>query len=106
METSDSWQRLRVRLERRPMGQEELVIQALGDDGIERACLVAEDEVLWRSPLHDENTEWIGDNEIALYVHSGARWVIHFIEDVDGNKRRTTSVELRGDGTTHYSGAT
>ena len=104
METSNSWQRLRVRLERRPLGPEELVIQAVGDDGIERACLVAEGEVLWRSPLHDENTEWIAENELALYVHAGARWVMQFTEDVDGSKRRTTSIELRGDGRSHYLG--
>ena len=101
METSDSWQRLRVRLERRPMGLEELVIQAMGDDGIERACLVAQDEVLWRSPLRDENTEWIAPNELAIYVHCSSRWQLHLTEEGDGGKRRTTHVELRTDGRSH-----
>ena len=101
METSDSWQRLRVRLEHRPMGLEELVIQAMGDDGIERACLVAQDEVLWRSPLRDENTEWIAPNELAIYVHSSSRWQLHLTEEGDGGKRRTTHVELRTDGRSH-----
>lgn len=98
VETSDAWQRLRVRLERHPMGQEELVIQAMGDDGLERACLVAQDEVLWRSPLRDENTEWIAPNELAIYVHSSTRWQLHLTEEGDSGKRRTSRIELRTDG--------
>ncbi len=101
LETSDAWQRLRVRLERRPMGREELVIQALGDDGIERACLVVQDEVLWRSPLREENAEWIAPNELAIYVHCSSRWQLSLTEEGDGGKRRTSHVELRTDGRSH-----
>lgn len=98
VETSDSWQRLRVRLERRPAGTEELVIQATGTDGIERACLVAEDEVLWRSPHRDENTEWIEENELALYVHRTNHWMLRLTEEDHSGKRRTASVDLTTDG--------
>lgn len=101
LESSDSWQRLRVRLERRPASDEELVVQALGDDGIERACLVTEEELLWRSPHHDENSEWFADDELVLYVHSGRHWVVSVTEEDHGGHRRTSRIELSLDGRPH-----
>jgi alpha-amylase/alpha-mannosidase (GH57 family) len=101
LETSDSWQRLRVRLERRPAFNEELVVQALGDDGIERACLITEDELLWRSPHRDENSEWFADDELALYVHSGRHWVVLLTEEDHDGHRRTSRVELNQNGAYH-----
>lgn len=97
LETSDNWQRLRVRLERRPKGDEELVVQALGDDGIERACLIAEDELLWRSPHRDENYEWFAENELALYLHGSRHWMVTLIEE-DGGGRRTSRIDLTPNG--------
>ena len=93
IDTSENWQRLRVRLERRPAGSEELIIQALGDDGIERACLVAEDELLWRSPHRDENSEWFDATELALYLHGSHRWVVTLTEEDEGG-RRSTKLEI------------
>lgn len=87
LETSEAWQRLRVRLERRPASDEELIVQALGDDGIERACLVTEEELLWRSPHRDENSEWFADNELAFYLHGSRRWVVTLTEENGGNRR-------------------
>ena len=97
IETSENWQRLRVRLERRPSADEELVVQALGDDGIERACLIAEDELLWRSPHRDENSEWFAENELALYLHGSHHWVVTLIEE-DGGGRRTSRIDLTSNG--------
>lgn len=87
LETHEDWQRMRVRLERKPLDKEEVVLQVRGNDGFERSCLIAEDELLWRSPLHDESLTWYADNELALYLHARDKWNVRVIEEKpDGGK--------------------
>jgi hypothetical protein len=87
LETHQDWQRMRVRLERKPLDKEEVVLQVRGNDGFERSCLIAENELLWRSPLHDESLTWYADNELALYLHARDKWNVRVIEEKpDGGK--------------------
>lgn len=94
LETHEDWQRLRVRLERKPLGNEEVVLQVLGNDGFERSCLIAEDELLWRSPLHDESFAWHDDNELALYLHAREKWNVRVIEDKPDGGKLASNIDL------------
>ncbi|MBM4178774.1 MAG: hypothetical protein FJ211_05520 [Ignavibacteria bacterium] len=94
LETHEDWQRLRVRLERKPLGNEEVVLQVLGNDGFERSCLIAEDELLWRSPLHDEGFAWHNDNELALYLHTREKWNVRVIEDKPDGGKLASNIDL------------
>jgi hypothetical protein len=94
LETHEDWQRLRVRLERKPLGNEEVVLQVRGNDGFERSCLIAEDELLWRSPLHDEGFAWHDDNELALYLHAREKWNVRVIEDKPDGGKLASNIDL------------
>jgi hypothetical protein len=90
MEQHEDWQRLTVRLERRPMEQEEVVVQIIGQDGFERACLIANDELLWRSPHTDEGFEWAGEAAVSFYLHAHRIWTVKVTEErFDGSRLST-----------------
>lgn len=90
IEQHNDWQRLTVRLERKPSESEEVVVQIIGQDGFERACLIACDELLWRSPHTDEGFEWFGEASVAFYLHAHRIWTVKVTEErVDGNQLST-----------------
>lgn len=90
----EDWQRITIRLERRPAMMEEVVVQIIGQDGFERACLIAHDELLWRSPHHDEGFEWLAENAVALYVHSHRMWTLKIMEERPQDGQVATVVHL------------
>ncbi|MCX6139872.1 MAG: glycoside hydrolase family 57 protein [Candidatus Kapabacteria bacterium] len=94
IESHEEWQRITIRLERRPATLEEVVVQIIGQDGFERACLIAHDELLWRSPHHDEGFEWLSENAVALYVHSHRMWTLKIMEERPQDGQVTTVVHL------------
>ncbi|MFN5378649.1 MAG: hypothetical protein ACK5BQ_07780, partial [Ignavibacteria bacterium] len=94
LETHEDWQRLRVRLERKPFDKEEVVLQVRGNDGFERSCLIAENELLWRSPLRDESLVWLDDNELAMYLHAREKWNVRVIEDKPDGGKLASNLDL------------
>jgi alpha-amylase/alpha-mannosidase (GH57 family) len=94
LESHETWQRITIRFERRPAEMEEVIVQVIGQDGFERACLIAHDEILWRSPHHDEGFEWLAENAIALYLHAHRMWTLKIMEERPEEGQVTTMVHL------------
>ena len=94
IENHEDWQRITIRLERRPSELEEIIIQIAGQDGFERACLIVSDELLWRSPHHDEGFEWLAENMVALYLHTHHMWTLKIMEERPNEGRATAIVNL------------
>lgn len=94
IESHEDWQRITIRLERRPTELEEIVVQVIGQDGFERACLISHDEFLWRSPHHDEGFEWLPSNAAMLYVHTHKLWTLKIMEERAEQGQISTVVHL------------
>lgn len=94
LEAHNDWQRITVRLDRRPIEKEEVVIRLFGQDGIERGCLIAHEETLWRSPHHDEGFDWYAENVAALYVHAHQKWTLRISEEDNEGGVRTADVVI------------
>lgn len=80
LEKRDRWQRIVVRLDHIPSGQDEVIVIIRGSDHLERAVLIAAEEFMWRSPYHDEACERHSENEVALYVHAHDAWDVLITE--------------------------
>lgn len=94
IEQLNNWHCIIVRLERLPSDVEEVVILLHASDQLERACLLAADEFLWRSPYHDEGCERNGELEVAFYLHAHDTWDLTIVEDHSRVGSLSTSVTL------------
>ncbi len=90
----DEWNRLSLRLERRPNDTEEIVVQIFGQDGLERACLITNEDVLWRSAHHDEGFEWLGEHTLAFYLHAHNTWTLKVTEERSGQASLSTMLSI------------
>jgi len=83
-----------MRLEHLPTDTEEIVVLFHTSDQLERACLLAADEFLWRSPFHDEACERNGELEVVFYLHAHDTWDLTIMEDHSHEGALCTSVTL------------
>lgn len=86
LEQSGDWQRVVLTLRRRPTSTESLTLTVASRDGQQRACHITTDNVLWRSPLHDEGAQYLGDLEVAVYMHAAKEWYVR-VEEERGSVR-------------------
>jgi len=90
LEQSGEWQRIVLRLRRRPTEQESLTLTVWSRDGLERRCNVHADGVLWNSPLHDEGAHDLTDQEASVYLHAASMWNVQVSEERDSVRTFTT----------------
>lgn len=90
----DQWHRMIVRLTRVPTDHADVVIVVVGDDHLERAVLIAEEEFMWRSPYRDEDCVRISNLEFVCYLHARPPWRVAIHEDLVhyGDARAVTTV--------------
>lgn len=93
-ETSDAWQRLSLRLERRPEGAEQVTLTLRSDAQPDRRARVNVDGLSWWSEQPEESMQWDGERTVVIYVQFRASWSVEVEEESNDGQHRSTTVVL------------
>ncbi len=95
IETSDAWQRMSLRLERRPQGAEQVTLTIRTNGHAERRARANVDGLSWWSEHLEESIQWDDDRMIAIYLLFNDSWTVEVEEESDDGQHRSTTIELQ-----------
>ena len=95
MESNDSWQRLTIRLERKPVNDEQVTLILRNESQAQRLVRVNSSGLTWSSEQADESARLTTELELEIYVQFRAVWTVEIEEVNDSGEHRTATIELR-----------